>query len=130
MTPPLKTVRSAPRLVTATPRPLLERFRRKRATPPGRQRLADDSSHQLHCDEVLRLLDVDPCTGLSEQEAGRRREKYGWNRVTPRPPMPGWQRFALQFHQPLSYLLLAAVVVTAFLGEWVDAAVIFRCRLD
>ena len=34
-------------------------------------------------------------------------------------------RFLLQCHHPLIYILLAATVITALLGEWVDASVIF-----
>ena len=35
----------------------------------------------------------------------------------------------LQFNQPLLYILLAAGVITAFLGEWVDSAVIFAVTI-
>jgi Ca2+-transporting ATPase len=38
--------------------------------------------------------------------------------------MPAWKRFFLQFHQPLIYILLAAVGITAALAEWVDSGVI------
>src|SRR5262245_60023786 len=123
MTPALPTARPT-HSPPAIRRSLLERLRRKRVTTRGRPWTAESSWHRLHRDEVLRLLDVDPRTGLSTQQAVFRREKYGWNRVTQRPAMPAWLRFAFQFHQPLSYLLLAAVVVTAFLGEWVDGVVI------
>jgi cation-transporting P-type ATPase F len=34
-------------------------------------------------------------------------------------------RFLLQFHQALVYILLAAVIIKAMLGAWVDAGVIF-----
>lgn len=85
----------------------------------------DEPWHQLRGDDVLRMLDVDLRTGLSEEEAIRRREKFGLNRITPRPGPPGWLRFLRQFNQPLVYLLLLAVGVTVFLGEWVDASVIF-----
>ena len=37
---------------------------------------------------------------------------------------PAWLKFLQQFHQPLVYIMLVAVGVTASLGEWVDAAVI------
>lgn len=80
--------------------------------------------HQLPADEAAQLLEVDPRSGLTEEEVARRLAKFGPNRITPRPSAPAWLRFLLQFHQPLSYLLVVAVVVTAFLGEWVDAAVI------
>jgi hypothetical protein len=81
--------------------------------------------HQLHREEVLRLLDVDLATGLAEDEVRRRRAKFGPNRLSARRGTPAWVVFARQFHQPLVYILLVAVVVTAGLGEWVDSAVIF-----
>lgn len=37
---------------------------------------------------------------------------------------PAWLKFLQQFHQPLVYIMLVAVVVTTSLGEWVDAVVI------
>src|SRR5687767_8148046 len=85
----------------------------------------DDRWHELPSDEALRLLDVDPRTGLSNDEAERRLVRFGFNRITPRPPIAAWRRFLKQFNQPLVYLLLAAVVVAASLREWVDASVIF-----
>ena len=89
----------------------------------------DNSSHRtwhhLPAEEALRLLEVDLKTGLTGNEVRHRREKFGINRISPKAGMPGWLRFLRQFHQPLVYLLLAAVGITVFLGEWVDAGVIF-----
>ena len=81
--------------------------------------------HQLHVEDVLRLLEVDPKVGLSQPEVERRRQKFGPNRISPPRGTPAWRKFLRQFNQPLVYILLVAVVVTAFLGEWVDSAVIF-----
>jgi Ca2+-transporting ATPase len=64
-------------------------------------------------------------TGLSGDEAARRRKDFGPNRVTARRGTPAWMKFLRQFNQPLVYILLFAVGVTAFLGEWVDSSVIF-----
>ncbi|MEO6002673.1 MAG: HAD-IC family P-type ATPase [Opitutus sp.] len=105
-------------------RALLGRFRRGPAASLQAKR-EEDVWHQLHGDEALRLLDVDPRNGLSSDEAIRRHTKYGFNVITPRRPMHPWWRFVRQFNQPLVYLLLVAVVVTAGLREWVDAGVIF-----
>src|ERR1043166_2602714 len=81
--------------------------------------------HQLQAEEVVRLLDVDLHAGLTGDEAKRRQEKFGPNRITARRGTPAWLKFLQQFHQPLVYILLAAVAMTAFLGEWVDCFVIF-----
>ncbi|MEY4938616.1 MAG: hypothetical protein RIQ93_351, partial [Verrucomicrobiota bacterium] len=100
----------------------LANLRSRHGAPPSGE---PNVWHQLHSDEVLRLLEVDPKTGLSASEVARRREKYGLNRITPRAGLPSWVRFVQQFNQPLVYLLLAAVLVTAVLQEWVDSSVIF-----
>src|SRR5688572_2505847 len=80
--------------------------------------------HQLHAEEVVRLLDADLETGLSGAELKRRQEKFGPNVVRPRRGTPAWLKFLQQFNQPLVYILLLAGGVTAFLGEWVDSSVI------
>jgi len=38
---------------------------------------------------------------------------------------PGWLRLLRQFTAPLVLVLIAAALVTGFLGEWIDASVIF-----
>ena len=73
---------------------------------------------------LVRLLEVDLTNGLSADEVKRRREKFGLNCITARRGTPAWQKFLQQFNQPLIYILLVAVGVTAFLGEWMDSAVI------
>ena len=89
------------------------------------QLAATTAWHQLHLDEVVRLLESDLSTGLSTAEVQRRLEEFGPNRVTARRGTPAWLKFLRQFNQPLVYILLLAVGVTAFLGEWVDSSVIF-----
>jgi Ca2+-transporting ATPase len=81
--------------------------------------------HHTALAEVLRLLDVDACMGLSSDEVALRQKKFGPNRVTARRGTPAWLKFLQQFAQPLLYVLLVASGVMAFLGEWVDASVIF-----
>ncbi len=79
--------------------------------------------------EVVLLLETDPQRGLSGAEAARRLERYGPN-VLPAAGGGGLLRRILrQFHNPLIYVLIAAGVVTAVLGEYVDSAVIFAVVL-
>ena len=81
--------------------------------------------HQLQAEEVVRLLDANLEAGLAADEVNRRQQKFGLNRITARRGASAWLKFLQQFNQPLVYILLAAVIVTALLGEWVDSAVIF-----
>ncbi len=79
--------------------------------------------HALSPQQVLQALDSTP-HGLSQKEAEQRRRRYGPNRL-PSPPRPaGWRRFLAQFDNLLIYILLAAAVITATLGYWVDTAAI------
>jgi cation-transporting P-type ATPase F len=87
------------------------------------------SWHSLEANEAARLLDVDPDKGLSGQEAANRLAEWGPNAITPKRKQSALVRFMLQFHQPLIYILLAATVVTIFLNEYLDAAVIFAVVL-
>jgi cation-transporting ATPase F len=83
--------------------------------------------HWHHCpaEEVTTLLNTNADKGLSAFEARHRFERLGPNMVSAKKQKGPWQRFLLQFHQPLVYILLAAGFTTLLLGEWVDSFVIF-----
>jgi cation-transporting P-type ATPase F len=81
--------------------------------------------HSIRVEEAAHAVHVDPAHGLSEAEAALRLDRFGPNEMTARKRTSAFVRFFLQFHQPLIYILLAATVITLFLREWIDAAVIF-----
>jgi len=81
--------------------------------------------HHIEVEDVRQRLDANLREGLSSEEARRRQEKYGLNRLTRQKRRSELVRFLLQFHSPLLYILLAAALVTAVLKEWVDASVVF-----
>jgi Ca2+-transporting ATPase len=81
--------------------------------------------HSIEASEVAKILKVSTETGLSSVEVEENTLKYGKNILTKRKRQSAFLRFLLQFHQPLIYILLAATVVTFFLDEFVDSAVIF-----
>ncbi len=68
---------------------------------------------------------VNPQTGLNPEQICQRREQHGLNVITKHRGSPNWLKFLQQFKTPLVYILLAAALVTAVIGEWVDSAVIF-----
>lgn len=76
-------------------------------------------------DEIKKSLDTDPEKGLSDDEARSRLEKYGPNKVKERKKKPVWKMFLEQLQDVLIYILLAAIVVTFFMGEYIDSIVIF-----
>jgi magnesium-transporting ATPase (P-type) len=87
--------------------------------------LVERALHHLPAHEVLLLLETDVERGLTSAEVTQRLQRFGPNAL-PRFKRHGpLIRFLFQFHHPLIYVLLAAAAVTALLGEWVDAGVIF-----
>jgi magnesium-transporting ATPase (P-type) len=72
----------------------------------------------------LRTLSVDVKTGLSGDEIVSRLAQYGRNSLPAARRRGPWLRFALQFHNPLIYVLLVAGAVTFALKDYVDAGVI------
>jgi len=74
--------------------------------------------------EVLKRLDAS-AEGLSRAEAARRLEKYGPNTLKEGKKISPWEIFFGQFKNFLILLLLAATVISLFLGETLDASVIF-----
>jgi len=75
--------------------------------------------HAAPADEVARELGVDPRVGLSADEAARRRQRYGPNRLDERPREPRWRAFLRQFQDlMIVILLIAAVVSLVVTREW------------
>jgi len=79
--------------------------------------------HALAVDRVLALLATGP-QGLSEEEAARRLEEIGPNELRREAQVSPFLIFLKQFREFLILLLIGAAVVSAILGEFVDAAVI------
>ncbi len=74
--------------------------------------------------DVVLLAETDADTGLPADAAEQRLLMFGPNSL-PRSRGPGRLRRVLaQFHHPLIYVLLGAAVLTAALGETVDASVV------
>ena len=82
-----------------------------------------ETYHALDGQAVLRALGT-AAGGLSAAEAAVRLTRHGPNRLRPRRGRTPLERFLLQFHNVLIYILLAAAAVTAALGHWVDTGVI------
>ena len=75
-------------------------------------------------EEVLNELNVDPAIGLKEEEAKVRLEKYGHNKLKGEKKKSILQMFAVQLKDWLIYVLFAAVIITLFLGEYIDSIII------
>lgn len=80
--------------------------------------------HRMPGEEVARKLATSPRTGLSKAEARRRLERYGPNRLAEAPQASFWQLLWDQFNNFVVLLLVAAAVISALLGDWVEAGAI------
>ena len=63
-------------------------------------------------------------SGLDSEEAAKRLDKHGPNRLPEAPRPSALMRFARQFNNLLILVLIAAAVITALLGHWIDTGVI------
>src|SRR4030042_5456656 len=75
-------------------------------------------------EEVLNELNVDPATGLSKEEARVRLERYGPNILKKKKKKGIFQMFVEQLQDWLIYVLFVAVVITLFMGEYIDSIII------
>ncbi len=80
--------------------------------------------HHLSSEKALEIFQVDSTKGLDRFQIQRRTEEFGPNALTVRRGKTKLERLLLQFHQPLIYILMAAAIITAALGEMVDSSVI------
>jgi Ca2+-transporting ATPase len=86
--------------------------------------MAQTTWYAMPVEEVLKQLDSS-AKGLSSAEAARRIEKYGPNTLKEEKKISPWQIFFGQFKNFLIILLIVATVISLFLGETLDAIVIF-----
>ncbi|HAT4111685.1 TPA: calcium-transporting P-type ATPase, PMR1-type [Clostridium perfringens] len=74
--------------------------------------------------EILKDLDVDEKNGLSSNEALRRLEKYGKNKLETKKKKTLFKQFLSQLKDVMIYILIIAAIISAFLGEISDALII------
>lgn len=74
--------------------------------------------------EILKELDVDEKNGLSSDEALRRLEKYGKNKLVTKKKKTLFKQFLYQLKDVMIYILIVASIISAFLGEISDALII------
>ena len=79
--------------------------------------------HNKQIEEVFKELKTSE-EGLSEKEEGARLKKYGPNEITQAKKISPIKIFIEQFHSFVIYILIAALIISLFLGETVDAIVI------
>jgi Ca2+-transporting ATPase len=80
--------------------------------------------HSLEAGAAARALDTDPGRGLSAQEAEARLAQHGPNELSQEEKASAWALFFNQFRNVLVLILIVATVLSAFVGEYVDAVII------
>ncbi|MEJ2666913.1 MAG: cation-transporting P-type ATPase [Deinococcales bacterium] len=79
------------------------------------------SPWSVPAEAVLRALDVDAAHGLEAREVAARLARYGPNALREPPRRRAWQILLAQFESVLAALLLAAALVSAVFGQWIEA---------
>ena len=89
------------------------------------------SDHAWHGLTAQQALDEQrsSASGLSQEEAEQRLQRYGANRLPPPQRRGPLLRLLYQFHNVLLYMMLVAALITALLGHWVDTSVILAAVL-
>ncbi|MBS3095514.1 ATPase, partial [Candidatus Woesearchaeota archaeon] len=73
--------------------------------------------------EVFSALSTSP-NGLSESEAKKRLEKYGLNELKEKKKTSAFSIFLRQFNSFIVLILVAAVILSILVNEYIDAIVI------
>ena len=81
--------------------------------------------HLLSAEKVLKNHETSPQQGLSKSEATRLLSVYGPNELIEKGKKKAWRILLAQVKEVMILILLAAVVISAALQEYIDAIVIF-----
>lgn len=80
--------------------------------------------HALSSNDVIDRLQSSFESGLTSEEAARRLDKYGYNQLDEKPRPTFLQMVLAQLNDFIVILLLVAVVISAVLGDWIEAGAI------
>ena len=98
-------------------------------TPPELNATPTEAWHSQPVEAVAKTLGTRLAEGLTPAEAARRLAELGLNelRAAPRPPF--WRLVLAQFTNFVVIILIVASLISAFTGEWVEAAAIMAIVL-
>ncbi|MDI9819142.1 MULTISPECIES: cation-transporting P-type ATPase [unclassified Legionella] len=82
-------------------------------------------SHDKSISDICNQLITSNKQGLSSSEARSRLLRDGYNSFPSAPPRSVIMRFLSQLNNILILILLAAAIITLFLGEFIDSSIIF-----
>lgn len=82
------------------------------------------SYHAKSIDESIEILKTNISSGLSDTEAQQRLVTYGPNQLKAQKRKSIFRMFLSQLQDTLIYVLFVAVVITMFMGEYLDGIII------
>ncbi len=80
--------------------------------------------HALDVHTAVQALQTDGDVGLTPAQARQRLDEYGPNELQEKAPPTFWERLWKQLASFIIIILLVSSVVSAWLGDWIEAAVI------
>ena len=80
--------------------------------------------HSMESESVLSKLETDPQQGLTPEEARKRLQEYGYNELKEEAKTSPFILFINQFKNTLIIILIVATVLSALIGDLLDAAII------
>ena len=86
-------------------------------------------AHAMAVSNLCDALGTHLRDGLDASEVQSRRLTFGPNRLAEAPAAPLWRKFGGQFVEVIVLILIAAALVAAALGEWLDAGAILAIVL-
>lgn len=92
----------------------------------------DMNGEHWHCytvEETASHLKTDPSQGLTTHEAQKRLKLYGYNELPEKEKDAWWKTLLAQFQDFMVLVLLGATLISAIVGEYVDAITILAIVL-
>ncbi len=93
-------------------------------TPAITPQEAPKDWHAMPSDEVISALETDLEKGLSKTEAATRLDRYGLNQLQEKKPPTFLELVFRQLNNFVIILLIVAAIISAVLGEYIDAGAI------
>ena len=80
--------------------------------------------HALDVQEAVQALQTDGHAGLTPAQAKQRFDEYGPNELEEKAPPTFWERLWNQLTDFIIIILMVSAVISALLGDWIEAVVI------
>lgn len=94
----------------------------------GNKLISNEEILSLSSVEVINRLDTSP-TGLTVEESARRLDFYGTNEIVSKRKRSVFLEYLSHFRSPITAILIVAAVISGFIGDPLDAAIIIAIVL-